>query len=247
MTQRNIFLIFLAAIFLGACATAPVTTHQSKPQEVILHIDSNQPIERINLNESDPDSIQRSMAIENEGPKLTSMTFRTENKAYMTLWSGLSAVDQQRMWNDFTVLRDTTNIREVDVYISSGGGSAFDGLGLADQIERAIRSGFKVNAHASGIIASAAVPIFAVCSYRCAAPGTVFMVHEAALWKWPGRETASDIRSQNDLMELLEDRYMAKMTAHSKLSKEAWEELERKTTWFSVEKAMEYGLVDKIE
>jgi ATP-dependent protease ClpP protease subunit len=73
------------------------------------------------------------------------------------------------------------------------------------------------------------------------------MVHEAALWKWPGRETASDIRSQNDLMELLRERYIGKLIANSRLDKVKWEELEKKTTWFSAEKAMDWGLVDKIE
>jgi ATP-dependent protease ClpP protease subunit len=73
------------------------------------------------------------------------------------------------------------------------------------------------------------------------------MVHEASLWKWPGRETASDIRSQNELMLLLRERYIGKLAAYSKLDKETWEKLESKTTWFSVEKAMNWGLVDKIE
>jgi ATP-dependent protease ClpP protease subunit len=91
------------------------------------------------------------------------------------------------------------------------------------------------------------VPVFAVCDYRLAAPGTIFMVHEAALWKWPGRETASDIRSQNELMRLLRERYVDKLANNSKLDKAKWEELETKTTWFSAEKAMAWGLVDKIE
>jgi ATP-dependent protease ClpP protease subunit len=82
---------------------------------------------------------------------------------------------------------------------------------------------------------------------RLAAPGTIFMVHEAALWKWPGRETASDIRSQNELMYLLRDRYIGKLVNNSKLKKDKWEELEKKTTWFSANKALDWGLVDKIE
>ena len=137
--------------------------------------------------------------------------------------------------------------REIQMFINSPGGDAFSGLALADQIERARRKGFRITAHASGIIASAAVPVFAVCNERFAAPGTIFMVHEAALWKWPGRETASDIRSQNELMHLLRERYIGKLTANSKLDKDKWEELEKKTTWFSAEKAMDWGLVDKIE
>jgi ATP-dependent protease ClpP protease subunit len=73
------------------------------------------------------------------------------------------------------------------------------------------------------------------------------MVHEAELWKWPGRETASDISSQNELMSLLRDRYIGKLVTNSKIDREKWEQLEHKTTWFSAEKALEWGLVDKIE
>jgi ATP-dependent Clp protease protease subunit len=139
-----------------------------------------------------------------------------------------------------------TDIRTVHIYINSPGGDAFSGLALADEIERARKNSFHITAHASGIIASAAVPVFAVCNKRFAAPGTIFMVHEAALWKWPGRETASDIRSQNELMHLLRERYIGKLTANSKLDKNKWEELEKKTTWFSVQKAKDWGLVDEI-
>ena len=160
---------------------------------------------------------------------------------------GLSVPDVTRLWNDLVVLENNTEIRDVNLFINSPGGDAFSGLALADQIERARRKGFKVTAHASGIIASAAVPVFAVCNVRLAAPGTIFMVHEAALWKWPGRETASDIRSQNDLMYLLRDRYIGKLVDNSKLNKSKWEELEKKTTWFSADKAMDWGLVDNIE
>jgi len=73
------------------------------------------------------------------------------------------------------------------------------------------------------------------------------MVHKTSLWKWPGRESASDIRSQNELLQLLRERYIGKLAAYSKLDIAKWEELEYKTTWFSAEKAMDWGLVDKIE
>ena len=95
--------------------------------------------------------------------------------------------------------------------------------------------------------ASATVPVFAVCNERLAAPGTIFMVHEASIWKWPGRETASDIRSQNELMELLRNRYLDTLAQHSKRTFDEWADMERKTTWFSAEQAKSFGLVDKIE
>jgi ATP-dependent protease ClpP protease subunit len=61
------------------------------------------------------------------------------------------------------------------------------------------------------------------------------------------RETASNIHSQNELMHLLRERYIGKLANYSKLDKETWEEFEYKTTWFSAEKAKDWGLVDKIE
>lgn len=90
------------------------------------------------------------------------------------------------------------------------------------------------------------MPVFAVCDVRLAAPGTIFMVHETSLWKWPGRETASDIRSQTESIQLLRERYFGKL-AVLKLDRVKWEKLEYKTTWFSAEKAMDWGLVDRIE
>jgi len=73
------------------------------------------------------------------------------------------------------------------------------------------------------------------------------MVHEISIWKWPGRKTASDIRSQNRLMNLLRERYIEKLAKYSKLGKADWEELEYKTTCFSAEEARNWGLVDNIE
>lgn len=191
--------------------------------------------------------ITRLMEVPNQEGRLSDLSFISKDRAYVKIFSDLSVSDVTRLWNDIVVLELNSSIRDVDLFINSPGGDAFSGLALADQIERAQRRGFRVTAHASGIVASAAVPVFAVCNPRLAAPGTIFMVHEAELWKWPGRETASDISSQNELMGLLRDRYLGKLVTRTKLAKEKWEQLENKTTWFSAEKALEWGLVDKID
>ncbi len=73
------------------------------------------------------------------------------------------------------------------------------------------------------------------------------MVHETSIWKWPGRETASDIRSQNKLMQLIRKRYIGKLVDNTRVTKKEWGELEHKTTWFSAQKAKEWGLVDHIQ
>jgi ATP-dependent protease ClpP protease subunit len=240
--------LVLVAIFGGlvvSCTTMP--TAQPQPQEVIVKVHAADPTKVKVTQSDDVERVNKSMEIPNQEGHLSQLSFISKNKAFVKIFSGLSVSDVTRLWNDLCVLENSTDIRDVNLFINSPGGDAFSGLALADQIERARRKGFRVTAHASGIVASAAVPVFAVCNERFAAPGTIFMVHEAALWKWPGRETASDIRSQNDLMGLLRDRYIGKLTANSKLDRTKWEELEKKTTWFSAEKAMDWGLVDKIE
>ena len=240
---KRILLGAFLAIFLVSCTT--MKTDPPSAQEVIVKVQAADPT-KVAISEQGT-QINRSMEVPNPEGALSQMSFISKKQAFVKIFSGLSVSDVTRLWNDLVYLENNTNIRDVNIFINSPGGDAFSGLALADQIERAKRKGFHVTAHASGIIASAAVPVFAVCDYRLAAPGTIFMVHEAALWKWPGRETASDIRSQNELMELLRERYIGKLATNSKLEKDKWEQLETKTTWFSVEKALNWGLVDKIE
>jgi len=241
--SRRILLIAVFGIFFISCATTGIAPPPA-PQEVIVKV---QATESTKVDVKNGEFIAKSMEVPNQEGHLSQLSFISKDKAFVKIFSGLSVSDVTRLWNDLCVLEINTNIRDVNLFINSPGGDAFSGLALADQIERARRKGFRVTAHASGIIASAAVPVFAVCDVRLAAPGTIFMVHEAALWKWPGRETASDIRSQNELMSLLRERYIGKLTNYSKLDKEKWEQLENKTTWFSAETAKEWGLVDKIE
>jgi ATP-dependent protease ClpP protease subunit len=241
MFKKTLLLIVFPILVVGCAA---MQTQPPPPQEVVVKVQAAEPTD---VNVQNGDNIHKSMQIRNQEGTLSNLSFICKDEAYVKIFSALTVADVTNMWNDICVLTKTTNIRILNLFINSPGGDAFSGLALADQIERAKKSGFRVTAHASGIVASAAVPVFAVCDERLAAPGTIFMVHETSIWKWPGRETASDIRSQNRLMNLLRDRYIKKLTQYSALDREAWEELEHKTTWFSAEKAKNWGLVDKIE
>ncbi|MBT8331729.1 MAG: ATP-dependent Clp protease proteolytic subunit [Deltaproteobacteria bacterium] len=212
-------LVAVFGLFLMSCATMP-TGGPLQPQEVVVKVQAADPTNVKVSQDVSNERINRSMEVPNQEGHLSQLSFISKDKAFVKIFSGLSVSDVTRLWNDLCVLENNTNIRDVNLFINSPGGDAFSGLALADQIERARRKGFRITAHASGIIASAAVPVFAVCNRRFAAPGTIFMVHEAALWKWPGRETASDIRSQNELMSLLRERYIGKLTANTKLDKD---------------------------
>jgi len=190
---RKILLLTVLGLFLAGCAAiGPAST--PKAPELIVKVRAGESEE---TEVKDDQGIIRSMVVPNEEGHLSELSFISKDKAFIKIFSELSVSDVTQLWNDIVVLELNSNIRDVDLFINSPGGDAFSGLALADQIERAQRRGFRINAHASGIVASAAVPVLAVCNSRNAAPGTIFMVHESELWKWPGLETASDISSQN--------------------------------------------------
>lgn len=225
-----------------------------KPAAIVRHVveikvssvEGTAPVE-VRVEKEKPAPVARSMDVSNPEGSLSNLSFIIKDEAFIKIFSSLTVGDVTRLWNDLVYLHKRTNIRKIQIFINSPGGDAFSGLALADHLIRAKGLGFTITAYASGIVASAAVPVLAVCSERISAPGTVFMVHETSIWKWPGRETASDIRSQNKLMTLIRDRYLKKLANHSKLSKKEWGDLEQKTTWFSAEQAKEWGLVDRIE
>ena len=242
MFRKILLLTVLGLLLIGCAAMGPSSAPQ--PRGLVVKVQAMEPGK---AEAQEAEFITKSMVVPNQEGQLSELSFISKDKAFVKIFSELSVADVTRLWNDIVVLETNSNIRDINLFINSPGGDAFSGLALADQIERAQRNGFRVTAHASGIVASAAVPIFAVCKVRLAAPGTVFMVHETDLWKWPGQETASDISSQNEMMQLLRDTYIAKLVTNSKLDKDKWEKLESKTTWFSAEKAHEWGLVDKIE
>jgi ATP-dependent protease ClpP protease subunit len=241
-TLRTI-MIAMVIVLIGCAGVVPMTP---EPQKLEITVNSATDAEVTVEEDEDLFKPADSPYLHPSGSMLIN---RAEDKAFISIYSGLSIMDVRNLWHDIMYLNFETDIKEVVLFINSGGGDAFAGLALADLILRAQSDyGIKFRANASGIIASAAVPPFAVCDERIAAPGTIFMVHEAALWKWPGRESASDIRSQNELMILLQDRYLGYLVPRSKLSLEQWQAMEKATTWFSAEKAMdEIGIVDKIK
>lgn len=171
---------------------------------------------------------------------LSPLTFIVGDEAFISIYSIIQISDVTQLWNDFSVLEKTTDIRSINLFINSPGGDAFSGLALTDQIERAQHKGFTITAYASGIVASAALPVFAVCDRRLAAPGTIFMMHEAY--------TENDEEpSHSEMLAIVNQRYIAKLVSHSIISENKWKKLAAKTSWFCVTQAKEWGLIDKIE
>jgi ATP-dependent protease ClpP protease subunit len=265
MKLRSLCGIFMIAmlVMVGCAGMQPVET---QPQDTVHTVKievitkDGDPV-AVQLKDQD-DRVMKSMEIKNPKYELSQLAAMYDGKKlYIKLFSGLSVADVTRAWQDMIVAMESydfgkgENKGEVHLFIDSPGGDAFAGLALADLIEKYQKKGIKFFAHGTGIIASAAVPVFAVCDETHATRATIFMVHEAALWKWPGRESASDIRSQGKLMDLLQKLYLEKLVANSakhdndgnKIDFDYWVLLEAKTSWFSVDRALELGILDHVD
>jgi len=250
MKKINLILVLLlSGLLILSCTGTKVNSVNTVPQEVVITVTSTDPV-TVDIEEEEnlEATIWKHGLNAEGGGNISFMAFITPKNVVFNLYSGINVSDFIKLSNDIIKIRDFTDYRVVELNINSPGGSAFDGLSISDLIVKAQDLwGFTFKAHASGIIASAAVPIYAVCKERYATKGAIFMVHEAALWKWPGRETASDIRTQNKMMDMLQDQYTSYLVNNSKLSKEKWNSLQKETTWFTTEQAVEFGLVDFIE
>lgn len=249
MKTKLFAVMFVIVLLFGCAASQPVDTPR-EPVKADVTITIKQDGDgnaKVVASVDGEEKILKSMEMSNPGLKLSQLSAISNDKLFIKIFSGLSVADVTRAWNDLIYLENETEIKDVQMFIDSPGGDAFSGLALADLIENYQRKGFKFTAIGVGIIASAAVPVFAVCDETRAMPATVFMVHEAALWKWPGRETKSDIISQGNLMYLLQRLYLDKLVRHSNLPLTKWEVLEAKTSWFGVHKATEWGILDFID
>ena len=190
------------------------------------------------------DAVQKTMDVPNKQGQLSTMTFISGNKAYMTIYDAISYQDKY-FWNDIAVLENQTEIKNIDVMVNSYGGSSFVAFALVDMINRAEKDGFKFKAYGTGVIASAAIPIFLSFNERVASPGTLFMVHEGSS-RLSG--TTSQFQAHNVMIELLQDRYFDILILETKVKdRTKWKEWERDTEWFDAETAQERGLIQGIE
>lgn len=192
------------------------------------------------------DIIRKTMDIPYLEPEFDATAKQIGDTVYFPVWSFISGNDTLALWKTIQVAKHK-KLSKLVIYINSGGGSAFDGLGVCDVILAAQRDGFHVTTEANGLVASAAVPIFAVGDTRISSPGTIFMIHEAALFKFFSEEKKGDLIAQTKMIELLEARYNELIAKRSKLSVAELQAKCKETTWFTASQALEWGLVDKIQ
>lgn len=129
---------------------------------------------------------------------------------------------------------------DVNVRISSGGGSAFEGLAIYNLLRA---SGRRVEVDIDGLAASAASVI--------AMAGEEIRISEAALMMVHNSSNgvhghAEDLRELADVLDKLDHAIAASYARKSGRSQESFRVLMKDETWMTPQQALNAGLVDKI-
>ena len=231
-----------AVIFIAILLLAFKSSDGAEPPDsathVVVHVAKDK--------DSGPENIQKTMSMDNPRASLSGICSTIGDVGYISIFGTISSTETKSFWMDTQILKHRLGITKLRLYINSPGGSGQDGVGLADLIKSAQEDGFEVEVYATGIVASAAVPVLAACSRRVANPGCMFMVHNAKLFKYVSQESAADLAAQARMMEILTKRYLDIMEENTTRTAEEWKKAMDKTTWFTAEEALEWGLIDEI-
>jgi len=188
--------------------------------------------------------VEKTMVVESTEGKLSNLTFIRGDTAFITVWSSISGTDEVQIWKDLQIIQSMSKVKNIKVFMDCWGGSAYAGFGIADNFMR-MKDKYNISVHASGVVASAAVIVFASFEKRYASPNCFFMVHEAALPETGGMN-AQDVKMMDQLLDKLKERYVKILIANSNKTKDEWNDMIKETTWFSAEEAKEWGLVTEV-
>ncbi len=131
--------------------------------------------------------------------------------------------------------------KEIKMYINSPGGSVIAGLAMYDAM-RAIKS--PVTTVVSGYAASMGSILLAGGDKRYATKNARVMIHQPS---GGGRGTATDTRTNQELIEDMWDQLTQIYVDHTGVPHEVWDELlQSGDVWLNVDQAMELGLVQKV-
>jgi len=242
--KTKLFASLAIILLMAGCITTnvPIRGPDSQPQEIRLTVNGAD----LDKDKSD-DIIHKSMQIPYDEPQFPLQATQIGDTVYYKLWGGIGYIDALSMWETLQVAK-YRKLTKLWVYINSPGGSAEHGMAIADILLRAQRDGMEVTTEASGVVASAAVPVLAVGEKgrRMAGTGTLFMIHRGKLFKMFAEEGIEDIRSQGEWMKISEARYNGILADHSNLSIEDIENKCARITYFTAQEAKDWGIIDEI-
>ena len=138
-------------------------------------------------------------------------------------------------------IRANPGQRIIEIEMNSEGGTAMDALAFYSRI---VRSPCIINVTAYGLIASAAVLVFAACDTRRMAKECWMMVHEDTD-DTKGLKT-SEVEKQAKQARAFENQWNTLLEERSTTSSKKWAALHAVETYLTAEQCKELGIVDQI-
>lgn len=139
-------------------------------------------------------------------------------------------------------LESAKDVKQINIYINSYGGSVKEGLAIYNQLKR--HTAYKT-AYIDGFACSIASVIPMACDKVVMGTNTLMMIHHASMGAWGNAE---ELRKAANDVEVIDSAscssYLAK--AGDKLTAETLKALLDEQTWLSAEQCLLYGLADEI-
>lgn len=149
------------------------------------------------------------------------------------LWGdGISAADLARQIADL-------DVDELNVYVNSPGGAAWDGLAIMNALRR---HKAKVTVTVDALAASAASVIAMAGDRIVMNRGSELMIHDASGWCIGNAEAMAETAQ---VLSKLSDSYAAAYAARAGGNTEDWRARMRAETWYTAEEAVLAGLADE--
>lgn len=156
-------------------------------------------------------------------------------------------------------------IKKIHLNVTSGGGSVIGMNMILDELTRFVENGGQITSHASGIIASAAVPIYLMGEKRTMSRSTWVMLHPHSVWNTDGSAssyfyykaapedgTPTKETFYGKFSFYLTHDYAVFLAARTNLSYEeafkyvSTEDSDDGQYWFSAIEALDMGFVDEL-
>jgi len=139
-------------------------------------------------------------------------------------------------------LENAKDVKHINLYINSYGGSVKEGLAIYNQLKRHTA---QKTAYIDGFACSIASVIPMSCDKIIMGTNTLMMIHHAAMGAWGN---ATELRKAANDVEVIDNAscssYLQK--AGDKLTAETLKALLDEQTWLSAEQCLQYGLCDEI-
>lgn len=127
------------------------------------------------------------------------------------------------------------------LYISSPGGSVYDGLSLCSAIETSKTPVYTVNV---GECCSMGIFIYLVGAKRYAMPNSIFLMHDGSEFAY---DTSAKLKDRVDFNSgILADHMRDMVLKYTKLTKKQYDDKYRKEWYFMAEESKKYGFTDYI-